>query len=165
MTLGPSGRVVVAAPGSARPPARRPRARRVAMVLAPLLFYCLVWVPWQRHVEGLERVLPRAQRSLASMQREARRLPPRPADAVRAGTALLSDLAGEAQTAMIGTRLTELSPRGRYQAQAVLSAVPFNTLVRFLAAVRARGVVVSRVALTAAGAGCVSGTIIVRVSR
>ncbi len=145
--------------------ARSEKERRiaflVALVVLPLFFYILLWIPLAARVAHWEHVLPKQRAALATMRREAalvRSLRTHVGHAP-SGTALLSLIEQQAQLRAIGGMLSELSPRGSHKAEAVFSKVPFNGLVRFLAGLGARGVEAAHVELAPAGVGLVSGSV------
>ncbi|MHB1567275.1 MAG: type II secretion system protein GspM [Acidiferrobacter sp.] len=167
MNLWRQGVAALATQWRTRSAPQRQMIARAAMVLLPLLFYLLVWAPLHDRVDYLQHAVPRAHRRVALMRREAQQVQKlqRYVGQAPTGTALLSAIEQEAQTAMISAMLTQLSPRGQYKAQAVFSGVPFNALVRFLADLRGHGVAVRRVELTPAAVGRVSGAVTLGVAR
>lgn len=138
----------------------------VSLVLAPFLFYAMVWHPLSAQVARWEHVLPGARLALVTMRSEAREVQSLRAHVGQAptGTALLSFIEQRAQIAAIASTLSQLSPRGSHKAQAVFSKVPFNALVRFLAELGAHGISAARVELTPAGGGLVSGSVTLAAS-
>jgi len=133
----------------------------IALVVAPLLFYGAVWAPLAARVAHYERVLPKKRAEFALMREqaiEARSLQAHQGHAPT-GTSLLSFIEQKAQLAGISGSLSQLSPRGSHKAIAVFSEVPFNALARFIAGLGPQGVVASRVEMTPAGVGVVSGSV------
>ena len=145
--------------------ARSEKERRLmllgALMIAPLLFYAIVWRPVASRVSHWQHVLPRQRAALAVMRQESSMVRSLRAHAGHAptGTGLLSLIEQRAQAAAIGGALGELSPRGAHKAEAVFTKVPFNALVRFLADLGARGVEAARVELAPSGVGLVSGSV------
>lgn len=95
------------------------------------------------------------------MRKEARALHALRSQTARApqGTALLGFIEQRAQAAGIGGALSQLAPRGSRKAEAVFEKVPFNALVRFLAGLGAHGIAPAEVAVSPAGRGLVSGSV------
>lgn len=149
---------------------RAEKERRLALigavVLVPLFFYILIWLPLAARVAHLQRVLPRQREALITMRQEAAQVQSLRAHQGHAptGTALLSFIEERAQLAAIGGALSQLSPRGSHKADAVFSKVPFNPLVRFLAGLGHHGIEASHVELTPSGVGVVSGSVTLAAS-
>lgn len=149
-----------------RPEKERRTALLVAVVVVPLLFYIVIWLPLAARVAHFERVLPQQREALVRMRQEAMLVRSLRAHQGHAptGTALLSFIEERAQVAAIGGALSQLSPRGSHKAEAVFSKVPFNPLVRFLAGLGKHGIEASHVELTPSGVGLVSGSVTLAAS-
>ncbi|MDN5849182.1 MAG: type II secretion system protein M [Nitrococcus sp.] len=119
-----------------------PRERRIValggIVVLAMLFYFLVWLPPQRGVDELRRLLEAQQDDLDYLQRAASEVMALQANQTRAKApeALYALVERSAGTAGLADAIQRIDPAGDGEVRVSLDQVAFDAMIRWLAGLR-----------------------------
>ncbi|HEY8553651.1 MAG TPA: type II secretion system protein M [Burkholderiales bacterium] len=135
-------------------------------VAAILLFYGLVWEPFQRDLARLRETVPQEYQQLQWMRAQLERVQQLRASAGRTvpGGGLLSFVEQSAQAYNIRANVRRMEPQGANGVNLAIDGVPFNNLLEWLANLQKQGGVrIENASLEATGTpGLVNARVLLR---